>query len=42
MLDVRSFRWADCDTVHSMAIAKFRERVSLSKRAAQKLWTKSF
>jgi len=37
ILDVRSFRGAGCDTDHCLVIAKFRERLAVSKQAAQKL-----
>jgi len=37
ILDVRSLRGAECDTDHYLAVAKVRERLAVSKQAAQKL-----
>jgi hypothetical protein len=36
IIDVQSFRGADCDTEHYLAVAKVRERLVVSKQRAQK------
>ena len=36
ILDVQSFRGADCDTDYYLMVAKVRERLTVSKQAAQK------
>jgi hypothetical protein len=37
ILDVRSFREADCDTDHCLLVAIVRERLAVIKQAAQNL-----
>jgi len=36
VLDVRSFRAAECDTDHYMVVANVRERLAISKQAVHK------
>ena len=36
ILDVQSFRGADCDTDHCLVVAKLRERLAVHKQATQK------
>jgi hypothetical protein len=37
VLDVRSFRAADCDSEHYLVVAKVRERLAVSKQKQEKL-----
>jgi hypothetical protein len=42
ILDVRSFRVGDCDTDHYLVVANVRERLVVSKQAAQQRHTERF
>jgi hypothetical protein len=42
ILDAQFFRGADCDTDHYLVVEKVRERLAVSKRAAQKIDTERF
>jgi hypothetical protein len=42
ILDVQSFRGADCDNDYYLVVAKVRERLAVSKRAAQKIDNERF
>ena len=42
ILDTRSFRRADCDTDHYLVITKVRERLAVSKQAAEKFDVERF
>ena len=41
-VDVRSFRVAGCDSDHCLLVAKFRERLAVTKQGAQKFELERF
>jgi hypothetical protein len=42
ILDVRSFRAADCDTNHNLVVANVRERLAVSKQTAHSVHIERF
>jgi hypothetical protein len=42
VLDIQSFRGADCDTNHCLVIAKVRERLAVSKQPVNKMDVNGF
>jgi hypothetical protein len=42
VLDVRSFRAADCDSDHYLLVAKFRERLAVKKQRSQRFVMERF
>jgi hypothetical protein len=42
LLDVRSFRTADCDTDHYLVVAEVRERLAVNKQTMHRFYTERF
>jgi hypothetical protein len=42
ILDVRSFRGADCDSDHYLVVAKVRERLAVGKQLVKKMYVETF
>jgi hypothetical protein len=42
VLEVRSFRVADCDTVHYLKVAKIRERLAVNKQRSRRFYMERF
>jgi hypothetical protein len=42
VLDVKLFRAADCDTDHSLVVAKIRERLAVSKQTMHRVHMERF
>jgi len=42
ILEVQSFRGADCDTDHYLVVAKVREKLAVGKKATQKFDVERF